>query len=117
MANGSGAGFDGDGSVRWEVVTVDDDPRKAETLPYGEMKVGRKNTGADKVHGQYFKIDLLVPQTWRNEFLAQFTGTPVKKGGGEVIELYLPIEKTRNQIEVHWSQGIAPPPVTRSRSV
>jgi hypothetical protein len=117
MANGSGAMIDGDGSVRWEVVTVDDDPRKAETLPYGDDKVGRKNTGADKVHGEYFKIDLIVPKAWRNEFLAQFTSSPITKNGAEVIELYLPIAKVRNQIEVHWSKGIAPPPVTRPRSV
>jgi len=106
MANGSGGTFDGDGSVQWEVVTVDDEVRKSEALPYGDD--GRRTKGADKRHGEFFRIDLIVPKVWSDQFAEQFTDGKGKKPG-ETITIYLPIEKVPRQIEVHWSQGIIPP--------
>jgi len=105
MANGSGGTFDGDGSVQWEVVTVDDEIRKSEAVPYGDD--GRRTKGADKRHGDYFRIDFVVPKTWTDPFTAQFADARGKKPG-EVVTIYLPIERVPRQIEVHWSQGIIP---------
>jgi hypothetical protein len=105
MANGSGAAFDGDGSVQWEVVTVDDETRKSEALPYGDD--GRRTKGADKRHGEYFRIDFIVPKFWSGPFAEQFTDGRGKKPG-DTITIYLPIEQVPRQIEVHWSQGIIP---------
>jgi hypothetical protein len=118
MANGEGMSIDGNGSVQWEVVTKEDDPRKAETLPFGSDRLGRKNRGADRTHGQYFKIELLLPAdpAEKERFLGQFTGSPVKTPRGDVIVLYMPVEKFDHQIDVHWNDSIAPP-VTRARSV
>jgi hypothetical protein len=101
--------FSGDGSVRWEVVTTDDDSTQAETLPVGTGRIGRKNVGADKKHGEYFQIDILVPQKDPEKFLAQFTGRPVKTPYGDAIRLYLPVEKVPNQIIVDWGDSVKLP--------
>ena len=105
MANGSGAAFDGDGSVQWEVVTVVDETRKSECVPYDDH--GRRTRGADHQHGEYFRIDFIVPDFWTEQFTAQFADARGKKPG-EVVSIYLPIEKVPRQIELHWSQGIIP---------
>jgi len=109
MANGSGIEIDGNGSVRWQAVTVDDDIRKSEALPHG--KDGRRSKGADKVHGDYFKVELRVPDDdTRAAFLAQFNGKPTRSQYGEVIVVYLRIKRVDGQIVVHWTPGIAPGP-------
>jgi hypothetical protein len=48
-----------------------------------------------------------VPKIWTDPFTAQFADARGKKPG-EVVSIYLPIEKVPRQIEVHWSQGIIP---------
>lgn len=104
MPNGSGGSFDGDGSVRWEVATADDMSKKSESLPYGDT--GRKAKGADKQHGEYFKIALKVPNDGsRAAFLAQFNVAPE----GDVITVYLKILKQPGQIGIDWVPGITPP--------
>jgi hypothetical protein len=107
MANGSGIEIDGNGSVRWQAVTVEDDIRKSEALPYG--KDGRRSKGADKVHGDYFKVELRVPDDeTREPFLAQFNAKPTRSQYGDVIVVYLRIKQADGQIVVHWTPGIGP---------
>jgi hypothetical protein len=106
MPDENGGTFDGGGSVQWEVNTREDDATKAETLPYGEDKKGRKNKGADKTHGNYFQIDLLVPAIGREQFLAQFTGRPIKTKHGDAIRLYLAVEKRTGQIDIDWGESV-----------
>lgn len=111
MPEGSGGSFDGDGSVQWEVNTSDDDATKAETLPFGEGKKGRKNKGADKTHGKYFQIDMLVPAEpgEAQKFLAQFTGKPIKTKNGDAIRVYVPVEKRPEQIDIDWGASVKYP--------
>jgi hypothetical protein len=109
MPDDSGGLFDGTGSVQWEVNTSEDDGTKAETLPVGDEKKGRKNKGADKVHGQYFKIDLLVPEIDREKFLAQFTAQPIKTKYGDAIRLYLAVERRTGQIDIDWGKSVVLP--------
>jgi hypothetical protein len=109
MPDENGGTFDGGGSVQWEVNTFDDDATKAETLPYGEEKKGRKNKGADKHHGNYFQIDLLVPEAESEKFLAQFTGRPVQTKYGQAIRLYLRVEKRTGQIDIDWGKSVKLP--------
>jgi hypothetical protein len=109
MPDESIGSFDGGGSVRWEVVTGEDDATKAETLPSGNTKIGRKNVGADKRHGEFFQVDILVPQRDPEKFLAQFTGKPIDTQYGRAIRLYLPIEKVKNQIIVDWGESVKLP--------
>ena len=109
MANGSGLTIDGDGSVRWEVVNVEDDDRRSEAMPFGSK--GRRTKGVDRKHGRFFRIDLIVPAVWTGEFARQFRDGNMKPG--ETISLYLPIEKVDRQIAVHWSEEYEPaPPAT-----
>jgi hypothetical protein len=108
MANGEGLTIDGNGSVRWSAVTVDDDTRKSEAIPHG--KVGRRSKGADKLHGEYFKVEIQVPaDATREAFLSQFRAKPTRAEYGEAIVLYLRILPVDGQIVVHWTPGIAPP--------
>jgi hypothetical protein len=111
MPDDSGGMFDGSGSVQWEVNTSDDDNTKAETLPVGEERKGRKNKGADKVHGKYFQIDMLVPQEpgEKEKFLALFTGRPIKTKYGDAIRVYLPVEKRTGQIDIDWGRSVKYP--------
>lgn len=106
MANGSGGSFDGDGSVQWEVVNLEDEITKSEALPYGDL--GRRTKGADKVHGDFFQVDFIVPNQWTDQFTAQFTGASGLKPG-QVVSVYLPIEQVPKQLGIHWSLGIVPP--------
>jgi hypothetical protein len=111
MANGSGGDFAGDGSVRWQVVTVDDDGERMDVRG-SRMKVveesynggkGRKNSGVDKHHHDDFRIILKVPEDARQRaaFLAQFR-VPEKDGH---IEVRLPIAKTSKQVQVRWTDS------------
>ena len=106
MANGSGGSFDGDGSIRWEVTTVEDEISKIEEKGHGQK--GRKCKGADIIHGEFFKLDFIVPEVWTDKFLEQFAGAPGRKAG-DVVTIYLPVLKVPKQIELHWSKGIVPP--------
>lgn len=98
MPEGSGGDFDGDGSVRWEVITEEDDDGKGGSEP--NPPIGRKSRGADKKCKTYFRVVMKVPEDpeKRQTFLAQFN---VPATGGEV-EVRLPIEKVRKQIKVRW---------------
>lgn len=106
MANGEGLGIDGNGSVRWQAVNIEDDVRKGEMLPHGSE--GRRTVGVDKRHGDYFRIELVVPDVWTSQFLAQFPSA-AGKAAGERVVIYLPIRKVDKQIEVHWTPRIVPP--------
>ena len=110
MANGSGGDFAGDGSVRWQVVTVDDDSermdRRGRKLKVVEESYnggkGRKNGGVDKHHDKFFRIILKVPEDagQRQAFLAQFR-EPERDGH---IEVRLPILETPMQVQVRWTE-------------
>ena len=100
MPEDPGGGFDGDGSVRWEVVTSDDDATRYETLPDGPGRRGRKSKGVDKQEGSTFKITLKVPKDGSGPaFLAQFNVKPNEK---DEIVLFMNREKRESQIWVHW---------------
>jgi hypothetical protein len=116
MPDEGGGMFDGGGSVQWEVNTSDDDGTKAETLPHGEGRKGRKNKGADKVHGKYFQVDLLVPEDAgeKQKFLALFTGRPIKTKYGDAIRVYLPVERRKGQIDIDWGASVQYPGSTGS---
>ena len=99
--------FDGDGSVRWEVRTVDDDDIKVDVKTGKKHKVveevrgkGRRNAGADRKHADDFTLVLKAPsaEPAKGAFLAQFSDR-VK---GDVVRLKLPVAKIRNQIRVQW---------------
>ena len=110
MANGyPGGDFDGGGSVRWEIVTYDDDGQgldvrgkkmKVVEEPFGGK--GRRNRGADKHHDNDFRIILKVPEDPRQRevFLKQFN-VPV---AGGVIEVRLPIARIEQQVMVRWTE-------------
>jgi hypothetical protein len=106
MPEDIGGGFDGGGSVRWEVVTSDDDPAKYATQEqHGETKKGRKTNGRDKHDGKQFKIILKVPtdSSRAAEFLQQFAN-PVPNDAGEIV-LFLDRdknEKNAKQVRVLW---------------
>jgi hypothetical protein len=113
MANGSGAAFDGDGSVRWEVHTCEDtehDHRgnkvKCVDAPRQDRPGGRRNAGVDKFGRGDFTITLKLPKgdSKRSEFLRQFSKRAVS---GDVVVIRLPIAKVRNQVEIQWD-GSAP---------
>ena len=108
MANGSGAAFDGDGSVRWEVHTSED----ADTDHQGnrwkcvdaareDRPSGRRNAGVDKFGHGDFTITLKVPESRpeRSAFLRQFSKGAVRDG---VVVISLPIARVRNQVEIQW---------------
>lgn len=96
MPDGEG-GFDGDGSVRWEVEVIEDDDRKGESRPEGAK--GRRSKGVDKAEGTVFRIVLKVPEDGSAPaFLAQFKVQPVN---GEIV-LQLNREKRDKQIKVQW---------------
>jgi hypothetical protein len=96
-----GGGFDGGGSVRWEVVTSDDDGGKYSTQPDPPPKKGRKTKGLDKHDGQQFKIIIKAPRgPARAAFLKQFADPPDKN---DEIVLYLDRDKnSEKQIKVLW---------------
>lgn len=98
MPDGQGA-FDGDGSVRWEVVVDQDDDRKSESTPVDAT--GRKSKGVDKQHKTYFRVVFKVPEdaVQKQQFLSQFAGFVVS---GNEVEVRLPILKTATQIKVKW---------------
>jgi hypothetical protein len=109
MANGyPGGDFDGGGSVRWEIVTEDDDGQgmdvrgrnmKVVEEPFGGR--GKRNRGADRHHHTDFRVILKVPRDprQREAFLKQFN-VPEKDG---MIEVRLPIAKVDQQIMVRWT--------------
>ena len=118
MANGGGGGdFSGEGSVRWEIVTSDDDGERLD-VKGDKMKVveevyhdkGRRNAGVDKHHHDDFRIIMRVPEDPRQKaaFLAQFR---VQDQGG-FVEVRLPIAKVSKQVQVKWtdSPGGGKPP-------
>lgn len=97
---GGGGDFDGGGSVRWQVVTIDDDGAKSETLPDGPTLGGRKSKGVDKADGKQFKVVFKVPDDGSApEFLAQFNVKPNEKN--EIV-VYLNREVRQKQIRVGW---------------
>src|SRR5688572_14998777 len=99
MPEEGGGDFDGGGSVRWEVVTVNDDGAKNESLPDGPGKKGRKSKGVDKADGTIFRIVLKVPEDGSAAaFLAQFN---VKPDDGEIV-IFLNREPRAKQIRVQW---------------
>ena len=108
MANGSGAAFDGNGSVRWEVHTSNDaehDHRgnmvKCVDAPRADRPGGRLNAGVDKFGRGDFTITLKLPkaEAKRAAFLRQFSKRAVS---GDVVVITLPIAKVRNQVEIQW---------------
>jgi hypothetical protein len=111
MANGGGGGdFSGDGSVRWEIVTSEDDGERLD-VKGTKMKVveevyhgkGRRNAGVDKHHHDDFRIIMKVPEDARQRaaFLAQFK---VQEESG-YIEVRLPIDKVAKQVQVKWTDS------------
>ena len=105
MPDDVGGNFDGGGSVRWEVVTSDDDPTKYETKPTGNGNKGRKTNGVDKLEGGVFKVTLKVPKDGSAQtFLDQFKVQPVD---GEIV-LFLNREKRDKQIKVEWPPSTSP---------
>jgi hypothetical protein len=100
MANGSGADIDGNGSVRWEVVTGKDDGDKFQTTVVDKKRTAKGvDDGADDTG--LFTIVLKVPEDGSApEFLRQFTSPPV---GGK-ITLELNLEKRDKQIHIGWPQ-------------
>lgn len=114
MPEDIGGGFDGGGSVRWEVVTSDDDPTKYETKPEGPAKKGRKSKGVDQLDGSQFKIILKVPRDGSAaEFLDQFK---VKPNSKNEIVLFVNREKRDEQVRVlwQWEDDDAPSQVNQS---
>jgi hypothetical protein len=108
MANGSGAAFDGDGSVRWEVHTCDDaehDHRgnkwKCVDVAREDRPHGRRNAGVDKFGRGEFTITLKVPEagSQRSAFLRQFATGAVH---GDLVVISLPIARVANQVEIQW---------------
>ena len=108
MPDDVGGTFDGGGSVRWEVVTVDDDGevmdvkgRKLKVVEETYRDRGRRNGGVDKRHHRDFRVILRVPEDRkeREVFLAQFR-VPEKDG---YVELRLPIAKVPRQVQVKWT--------------
>ena len=110
MANGyPGGDFDGGGSVRWEVITYEDDgqgmdvkgnKKKVVEEPFGGK--GRRNGGCDKHHHDDFRIILKVPKDpkQRAAFLRQFN---VQEKDG-LIEVRLPIARIEQQVMVRWTE-------------
>jgi hypothetical protein len=111
MANGGGGGdFSGEGSVRWEIVTTDDDGDKLDVRG-SKLKVveevyhdrGRRNAGVDKHHHDDFRIIMKVPEEPRARaaFLAQFK---VQEQSG-YVEVRLPIAKVPKQVQIRWTDS------------
>jgi hypothetical protein len=108
MANGDqGGDFSGGGSVRWEVVTADDDGevldvrgRKMKVVEETYHDKGRRNRGVDRHCGKDFRIRMRVPEDRkeREAFLAQFK-VPERDG---YVEVRLPIDKVDKQVQVKW---------------
>jgi hypothetical protein len=100
MANGSGADIDGNGSVRWEVVTGKDDGDRFQTTVVNKRRTAKGvDDGADGAGS--FTIVLKVPEDGSApKFLAQFTSPPVD---GK-ITLELNLERRNQQIHIGWPQ-------------
>jgi hypothetical protein len=107
MPDDVGGTFDGGGSVRWEVVTVDDDGevmdvrgRKFKVVEETYHDKGRRNSGVDKHHDRDFRIIMKVPEDRkeREAFLAQFK---VLEQSG-FVEVRLPIAKATKQVQIKW---------------
>jgi len=108
MPDDVGGVFDGGGSVRWEVITTDDDGdvldvrgRKLKVVEETYHGKGRRNGGVDKQHHDDFRIILKVPEDRREReaFLAQFR---VPETNGHVV-IRLPIAKVLKQVQVKWT--------------
>jgi len=106
MANGESLTIDGNGSVRWQAINVQDDVSKGEMAPHGQT--GRRTKGVDKLHGDYFRVEIKVPDVWTAQFVAQFAGAAGKQAGDTIV-IYLPIREIDKQIDVHWTPGLQPP--------
>lgn len=99
MPEGEGV-FDGDGSVQWEVKTVDDDGARSESFPDGPGRRGRKSKGLDRIDGTVFRIVLKVPEDGSAaQFLAQFN---VQPNASNEIVLLMNRERRSKQIKVQW---------------
>jgi hypothetical protein len=108
MANGSGAAFDGNGSVRWEVHTSEDAEHdhqgnqwKCVDVAREDRPRGRRNAGVDRFGRGDFTITLKVPEAGseRSAFLRQFANGAVR---GDVVVISLRIAKVQNQVEIQW---------------
>ena len=108
MPDDIGGVFDGGGSVRWTVVTAEDDGSQSESYFDDNERSRRTNAGVDKRQGRQFVMILKVPEDGSAaKFLAQFKVKPktVKESDGtqyKVIELYLNRENRQKQIRVEW---------------
>ena len=97
----SGGNFGGDGSIRWDVTTDDDDDKEKNHKQDGNK--GWKSGGVDKSYGSNFVISLRIPTgVPAATFIAQLGN--LQATSGNRVEITLPIEdRVSEQIRIRWA--------------
>lgn len=108
MADESGGGFGGDGSIRWEIVSGDPSDNDSAGTPAREHDgvvsgAMRRCRGIDRDAGGVFRI-ILRPRPGETANDLRNALPSLTSIAGNQVVITLPVQDVRNQVQIRWGR-------------